>query len=67
MASGQPADNNATTQTSFTATVRADGTGWVAEVELGDGASMTKWFSEKRAAERYPRELADWLTQRRDG
>ena len=35
--------------------------GWVSEVRLGDGASVSKWFATEEEARRYPRELAQWL------
>ena len=46
---------------SYTA-VRPHGrSGWVSEVRLGDGASVSKWFATEDEARRYPRELAEWL------
>jgi hypothetical protein len=42
------------------------GGGWVAVVNMGDGASVTKWFQTREGAERYGDELAAWLDQRRE-
>ena len=56
-----------TTPAAFSASVRAnrDG-GWLTVVNLGDGASLTKWFASKDEANRYPDELAAWLTRGRE-
>jgi hypothetical protein len=40
--------------------------GWLAIVNVGDGASLTKWFERKEQAEGYGDELAAWLEQRRE-
>ena len=46
----------------FAASVRPDERGgWLAEVNLGEGASLTKWFVTEEDAVRYLQELADWL------
>ena len=54
------------TERPFSAGVRPnpDG-GWLAEVHLSDGATLTKWFPQEEDARRYPDELADWLRHRR--
>jgi hypothetical protein len=39
--------------------------GWLAEVNLGDGATLSKWFPSRHEAELYPEELAAWLRSRR--
>jgi hypothetical protein len=56
-----------TTQATFSSSVQPnrDG-GWLTVVNLGDGASLTKWFASKDEANRYPDELAAWLTQGRE-
>ena len=56
-----------TTPAAFSSSVQPnrDG-GWLTVVNLGDGASLTKWFSSKDEAKRYPDELAAWLTQGRE-
>ena len=50
----------------FSASVRPnlDG-GWLAEVNLGDGATLTKWFPSEAEASRYPEELVEWLSRDR--
>jgi hypothetical protein len=55
------------TTPAFSASIRPnhDG-GWLAVVHLGDGASLTKWFSSQDEAKRYPDELAAWLAQGRE-
>ena len=40
--------------------------GWLTVVNLGDGASLTKWFANQDEAKRYPDELAAWLTRGRE-
>jgi hypothetical protein len=52
------------TQCGFSASVEPnqDG-GWLTVVNLGDGASLTKWFASQDEAQRYPDELAAWLQQ----
>ena len=69
MASEHPAKSaqSQTTPVAFSASVQAnrDG-GWLTVVNLGDGASLTKWFASKDEAKRYPDELAAWLTQGRE-
>ena len=54
-----------TTTPGFSASVEPnrDG-GWLTVVNLGDGASLTKWFPSQDEAKRYPDELAEWLTRR---
>ena len=56
-----------TTTPAFSASVRPnrDG-GWLTVVNLGDGTSLTKWFSSQDEARRYPDELAEWLTRGRE-
>ena len=56
-----------TTPHAFSASVRPnrDG-GWLTVVNLGDGASLTKWFPSQDEANRYPEELSNWLTQGRE-
>lgn len=56
-----------TTIPAFSASVRpnVDG-GWLTVVNLGDGASLTKWFPSQDEADRYPEELAKWLAQGRE-
>jgi hypothetical protein len=55
------------TQPSFSCSVEPnrDG-GWLTVVNLGDGASLTKWFPSKDEARKYPDELAAWLSQGRE-
>ena len=55
------------TRSRFSASVEPnrDG-GWLTVVNLGDGASLTKWFQNQDEAERYPTELAAWLSQGRE-
>jgi hypothetical protein len=46
----------------FAASVHRDARGgWLAEVTLAEGASLTKWFATEEDALRYPQELAEWL------
>jgi hypothetical protein len=54
-----------TTPLGFSASVEPnrDG-GWLTVVNLGDGASLTKWFASQDEARKYPDELAAWLTRR---
>lgn len=40
--------------------------GWLTTVNLGDGASLTKWFASHDEALRYPEELAAWLRRGRE-
>ena len=40
--------------------------GWLATVNVGDGASLSKWFEQKEEAERYGDELAAWLATRQE-
>jgi hypothetical protein len=40
--------------------------GWVATIELGEGASLSRWFEDETAASHYPDELAQWLAGGRD-
>ena len=56
-----------TTPPAFSASVRPnlDG-GWLTVVNLGDGASLTKWFQSQDEANSYPNELANWLAQGRE-
>ena len=42
----------------------ADGGGWVIEIALGDGATVSKWFPDAESAQRYPRDLQAWLEAR---
>jgi hypothetical protein len=64
----QPPDRQPGTperQAPFAASVEAHTTGgWVTTLDLGEGMSLTKWFADQRAAERYGDELAAWLTER---
>ena len=64
MANGQqpPFSHPDTTHATFSASVEPnrDG-GWLTVVNLGEGASLTKWFASKDEAQRYPVELAEWL------
>ena len=55
------------TPATFSASVQPnrDG-GWLTVVNLGDGASLTKWFANQDEATRYPDELAAWLTRGRE-
>ena len=55
------------TTSGFSASVEPnrDG-GWLTVVNLGDGASLTKWFASHDEAQRYPGELAKWLTRGRE-
>ena len=55
------------THPSFSASVEPnrDG-GWLTVVNLGDGASLTKWFPSQDEARRYPDELAAWLNRGRE-
>ena len=56
-----------TTNAGFSASVQPnrDG-GWLTVVNLGEGASLTKWFASQDEARRYPDELAKWLTHGRE-
>jgi hypothetical protein len=56
-----------TTSARFSASVQPnhDG-GWLIVVNLGEGASLTKWFASQDEARRYPDELAKWLTHGRE-
>ena len=56
-----------TTPTTLSASVQPnrDG-GWLTVVNLGDGASLTKWFASQDEAKQYPDELAAWLTRGRE-
>lgn len=56
-----------TTTPAFSSSVRPnlDG-GWLTVVNLGDGASLTKWFPSQDEARRYPNELAEWLARGRE-
>jgi|RhiMethySRZTD1v2_1073278.scaffolds.fasta_scaffold20142_4 hypothetical protein len=56
-----------TTQSGIAASVEPnrDG-GWLTVVNLGDGASLTKWFPSRDEAQRYPAELVAWLNQGRE-
>jgi hypothetical protein len=59
--------SSVTTQRPFNASIapNPDG-GWLAIVNMGDGASLTKWFQTREGAEGYGDELAAWLEQRRE-
>jgi hypothetical protein len=49
----------------FTASVIAGPvSGWVAVIDLGDGARVSHWFEEEEDARHYPDELAAWLAER---
>jgi hypothetical protein len=39
---------------------------WVARIDLGAGASVSRVFPDEEQARRYPEELEAWLSQRRD-
>jgi hypothetical protein len=39
--------------------------GWVTTIDLGEGASVSRWFPEEQDAHRYPQELAEWLMRGR--
>ena len=56
------------TERLFSSAVRPnpDG-GWLTEVSLCDGATLTKWFPTEDDARRYPDELASWLERGRGG
>ena len=56
-----------TTTPEFSASIHPnrDG-GWLTVVNLGDGASLTKWFPSQDEATRYPGELAEWLARGRE-
>lgn len=66
MASGSPVP--AVTPHGFSAlaarVVAAPQGGWVAVLDLGDGATLSKWFPSEGEARRYPHELAEWLNRR---
>jgi hypothetical protein len=59
--------DTSTATATFSASVQRnrDG-GWLTVVQLGDGATLTKWFSSQDEAERYPGELAEWLAKGRE-
>ena len=40
--------------------------GWLVVINLGEWASVTKWFEAEEEAVRYPEELADWLSRGRE-
>ena len=62
----RPIESKPTTP-AFSASIRPNGDGgWLTEVNLGDGASLTKWFSSQDEAKRYPGELAEWLARGRE-
>ena len=69
MANEHPAKSvqSHTTPETFSASVQPnrDG-GWLTVVNLGDGASLTKWFASQDEAKQYPDELAAWLTRGRE-
>ena len=69
MANEQPPKSmqSPTTNSELSASIQPnrDG-GWLTVVHLGDGASLTKWFASQDEAQRYPDELAAWLTQGRE-
>ena len=49
----------------FVVDVRPDANGgWLTEIKLGDGASLTRWFADPKDAYEYPHELASWLKGR---
>jgi hypothetical protein len=49
----------------FSAAVQPDlNGGWRTEVDLGDGATLTKWFPTEVEAQQYPEQLASWLSGR---
>jgi hypothetical protein len=48
---------------SASVTENPDG-GWITRVELGDGASLSKWFDDQTDARSYADELAAWLATR---
>lgn len=48
----------------FSTSVHRDQDGWVAQLRLGDGASLTKRFPTEQEARRYPEELLRWLAGR---
>ena len=62
-----PLAHSDATHSMFTASVEPnrDG-GWLTTVNLGEGASLTKWFPSKDEAQRYPDELAQWLSRGED-
>ena len=43
----------------------ADGGGWIIEIVLGDGATVSKWFPDAESARRYPLDLQIWLESKR--
>ena len=59
-----PSAHSDQTPATFSASVEPnrDG-GWLTVVNLGEGASLTKWFPSKDEAQRYPDELAQWLNR----
>lgn len=42
-----------------------DGGGWIIEIVLGDGATVSKWFPDAESARRYPLDLQTWLESKR--
>ena len=50
----------------FDAVIRADLEGWVTIIDLGKGATLSKWFPDEEHARRYPVELMSWLSRRRE-
>jgi hypothetical protein len=38
--------------------------GWVAVVNLGEGATVSKWFDDEQEAQHYEEALLEWLAQR---
>lgn len=45
----------------LSARVRQDEGGWIVDIVLGDGATLSKWFPDAESARRYPTDLRSWL------